>query len=537
VDELGLFELDGNADDSPVGGVDDWQNVANGTSSADVVTDGNEGGIIYDTFVPANLDNVLTGGSTKDEIDVTEWLWKYAKPTPDKDNITNAYAAAYLAGGNDLIIYFGADRYANNGDAMIGFWFFKSAVAADGTTHEFTGNHVEGDVLVLTNFTNGGAVDSVLVYEWVDSGGDTSEHLQFIAQGGACNGTGQDVCAVNNAGGEAAYWPYVPKFGSEDIFPKNSFFEGGINVSNLFDGAVPCFTGFMAETRTSQSTDAVLKDFVLAGFPLCGIEATKECEVVRLATTFDAGYDPTKPLIAEATVTVTNTGIGALPIGTEICVDDNPTGNSTQPAEDCDTLAAALLSGQTRTFTFSFKTSDTPPSNIASVTAAFDSQALTDDTPLVECTQPDFAGGLFLEKDCTTTLAVQSNLVAAKVNYGIRVCNTGDVPLSVTLSDPTAGVSELVVLDFSNVLCTVDADCDPGGECIESRCVNKPGYVTGGAVCASYPGYYMPSAVNSTVPCSATFTNTVSASGTSSFLADPVTDTATATCPLCDNCQ
>lgn len=539
VDELGLFELDGNATDNSAAG-DDWQNVADGSDSATVVTHDGQFGIVFDTFDPVNMDDVLTGGQTKDENDIPFWAWKYAKPTPDKDNITNAYAAAYMNDGQ-LIIYFGADRFANNGDAMIGFWFFKSEVSEDGSTHTFNGNHVEGDVLVLTNFTNGGAVDTVVVYEWVTTGGDVSEHLKLIAYGGACNATGQDICARNNPGtetsnGEVAYWPYTPKFGTTGYFPMNSFFEGGVNISALFAGAVPCFTSFMAETRTSQSTDAVLKDFALSSFPLCGIEASKECQIVRQATTLDAGYDPTKPLYASATVTVTNTGVGALPIGTEICVDDNPTGNSTQPEIACLTLAAPLFNGTSKTFDFNFFTSLNPPENIAYVTATFDSQTLEAQTPLTECEGIAPVPGLFLEKDCTTALTLQSSLVAVKVNYGFRVCNTGEMPLSITLTDPKAGVDTVVVLDWSDSYCDVDADCGVSGECIENRCVNYPGFVTGGDVCATYNGYYLPSSVVSTIPCTANFDNTVTAHGVNTLFNADLTATDTANCPLCDQC-
>jgi len=128
----------------------------------------------------------------------------------------------------------------------------------------------------------------VYVYEWVESGGDTSDHLQELGHFGECDGTGQLACALSNSN-EAddvnqAPWAFDPKFGDSGFFPKNSLFEGGINVSAIFNGNTPCFASFMAETRSSPSTDATLKDFVLEKFELCGMEATKDCEAALNST-------------------------------------------------------------------------------------------------------------------------------------------------------------------------------------------------------------------------------------------------------------
>ncbi|NMV11847.1 hypothetical protein HKB26_01215, partial [Vibrio parahaemolyticus] len=89
--------------------------------------------------------------------DISEWSHKDGS-VPDKDDLTNAYAAAYGVdnggGGSDLVIYFGADRFANVGDAFMGFWFFQDDVQAldDGS---FSGQHVVGDVLVLIDYPQG----------------------------------------------------------------------------------------------------------------------------------------------------------------------------------------------------------------------------------------------------------------------------------------------------------------------------------------------------------------------------------------------
>ena len=106
------------------GSLDDWDPLNTG---------GQPNHSLVNVFDPEPAGgNVFTGGQTKDPIDIPSWQWKLGA-TPDKDLITNGYAAAYNSGG-DLIIVFGADRFATNGDANIGIWFFQENVAPIGTS-------------------------------------------------------------------------------------------------------------------------------------------------------------------------------------------------------------------------------------------------------------------------------------------------------------------------------------------------------------------------------------------------------------------
>jgi len=274
VHDLGLFELDKNAVNDATAG-DDWANVLLGNGGGSLKNTG----VIVD---PANT-TIFTGGGSKDDINIPSWQHTGGS-VPDKDEITNAYAAAYTvtttgngAQAGDLVLYYGADRFAQNGSSNNGFWFFKNNVApkADGT---FTGTHAVGDILIVSEFTNGGAVSTVKAYEWVGSGGgsdfSSSGTVKPLASGGDCASTSNDsLCAVVNSGNIAAPWPYTPKQGASGTIPKGGFFEGGINLSAVFraanSGSVGCFSSFLAETRSSPSGDAVLKDFVAGQFPLC----------------------------------------------------------------------------------------------------------------------------------------------------------------------------------------------------------------------------------------------------------------------------
>jgi uncharacterized repeat protein (TIGR01451 family) len=261
VHDEGLFELDGNtANDAAVAG-DDWDSHPGAT--------GNAFTFINDPL-DQQTDQIFTTGGSKDDLNIPQWRHT-AGSVPDKDNIEHAFAATYKSGG-DTFVYFGLDRYANNGDAFVGFWFFKSSVSlnANGT---FNGTHQVGDLLVLSNFTNGGAVSTIQLFDWVGSGGDTNGTLDLIASGNACTGSPavDKACAVANTSPINPSWTFDDKFapGTDNDIPAGSFFEGGVNLDDVFGGDAPCFSSFLAETRASQSVDATLKDFALGGFNTC----------------------------------------------------------------------------------------------------------------------------------------------------------------------------------------------------------------------------------------------------------------------------
>jgi hypothetical protein len=110
-----------------------------------------------------NMDNQFTQGS-KDIDDIT--MWRYSLGSANaKGDITNAGAA--LTGTNNCILRFFGDRTSDNGNASIGFWFFVNPISTnpDGT---FSGTHTNGDLLILSDFTNGGTVPTIRVYVWQD---------------------------------------------------------------------------------------------------------------------------------------------------------------------------------------------------------------------------------------------------------------------------------------------------------------------------------------------------------------------------------
>lgn len=285
-----VFEIDGNAQDG-AGGGEDWQNPASALVTTDPL-------VLQDQETLPDTTYYDTGGS-KDVNDLDEWAYDNGDVAPDKDEITNAGAAAYRDADGDLLVYFFADRFSNDGDAQIGFWFFRNDVTLSAPNQSGQGTfvlpdgspatHEVGDILVLADFSQGGTQPTIRVLEWVggmngdDNGtaGGGMGPLDLLVSYAPTDPLPADPSAYArvNTTNQTAYWPYLSKDNIKvdtdgdgfDDYPIGTFFEGGVNLSNLLGADIGCFSSFLAETRTSTSTSAQLKDFVLGSFDLCGL--------------------------------------------------------------------------------------------------------------------------------------------------------------------------------------------------------------------------------------------------------------------------
>jgi len=365
VHDEGVFQLDGNAivdtsgdtePQNPVSDQDgdhDWDEVY--ADHLDGTTTSGATAIAFFDDEFGQGDDILVGGGTKDINDIgPSWLWKQTAVTSvqDKADIEHAYAAQYTS-GEDELLYFGADRFSNSGDTVMGFWFFKSEIATVGPDASgngtFTGNHTarvvdpetddvisRGDVLVVADFRSGGKAPSIQVYEWVTSGGSASTHLDQI--GGSedpagCTesppekpngepippvGDGDPFCATANQFEVQSPWPFTPKAnsggmagdgGPDTLFGVAEFMEGGINLTSL-GLADQCFSTFMAETRASHSVTSTLSDFALGGFGACesGITTTPQAAGENIpAGGASIGTDARVPVTDLAEIEVTGT--------------------------------------------------------------------------------------------------------------------------------------------------------------------------------------------------------------------------------------
>lgn len=290
VHDTGSFELDGNATNGPAPG-DDWDNVCHQVLGSDCSTSADTtGAAAVDWVSEPNINaSIFTGGGSKDPQDINQWAWKDgAGGLPDKDNLLHSFAARYNTSEGD-VLFFGSDRLDNSGDAQQGFWFFQNSVAlgsnaVNGGTG-FTGVHRTGDLLVISDFSNGGTTSTITVYSWdptcKKTGGTCGDaNLRTLATSTTANcataGTNDKFCGEVNAGTITMPWSFTDKSGTANNGALNGeFYEGGVNLTALGLGD-RCFASVASETRSSTSTTATLKDFILGGFGHCGSSTTTQ---------------------------------------------------------------------------------------------------------------------------------------------------------------------------------------------------------------------------------------------------------------------
>lgn len=486
VDNNGAFELDGDADEEVALG-DDWETL-----------DGGGGGQTTFTFIvdKNGTDDIFTGGGSKTPNDPEDWLWKSSPPPPDKDNITHAYAANYMVSG-DQIVYFGADLFADNGDAELAFWFFQNKVSPVGLiSGGFEGHHTDGDVYVAVKFSNGGTNATGTIYEWWSAcdkavknpgAGDCAAdniRVRIVEANALCDGSGLEACVITNTGSVDSPWSYTPKSGTPDVFPPTTFFEGGINIKEIF-GENKCFASFMASTGASTSFTSTAKDFALGDFDVCSVAATKEC--VNDTEADDAPYD----LNFNVRGCAWNDGggsINVLSLVNSVAGDpDYVPADLTwyeppltfDPAVDCENESAlflvtestgtvvndpsvhSLAAGDALVYYFTEWTNLTGPSDEVTIVAeGTDGAPIAPESATDKCPDQYFPAALHVVKSCTGDLEADTDRIVVRINVSGQVCNDGDIALTALSLFDSTPLSELVVL-------TPDTTALQPGECTD----------------------------------------------------------------------
>lgn len=482
-----IFELDANTQNGQDQLGTDWDQVLTSKVTNFTAT------VQLQDPAPAS---VFSGGGSKDTSDLTQWRHKKEGSVPDKDDITNAYAAAYQPPGGDLIIYFGADRFANSGDALLGFWFFKNNVTPL-LNGRFDGKHEVGDVLILANFTNGGSAANIQALEWVGSGGNVNGGTLELLLDQDFDCSAQDdstACAITNTTQTPApAWSYLGKGQlTSGPFPPFTFFEGGVNMTKLFanEGDVPCFASFLVETRSSTSVSATLKDFAVGSFPVCGISVTAECPSSALS-------EDQSEFIYTYGWTVTNSGAGTIhdvkvsAAGQQFVIPELPPG------------AKATDGG-------SFASMENPSSVSASVLAATSDGAdpdLSDSHGPVQCPAVDRDPSISISNSCSASLQSLEGKTVVAINYTREVCNTP--PQGV----PGVDLHDVTVTDMTTNEVVAVLDQLKVGQC---QSVQSPTY---------YPSTFNPGSG---------FTNTIEVTGTAALGFGAVAEESTTlACKLC----
>ena len=428
----------------------DYMNLINLTGSSGKA----RGNSALNTFILGSSNNVnFTTGGSKDPNPISSWAYSVTG-VPNKDTLNAAYAAVYTISDFDII--FGGDRLSPNGDANIGIWFFQDNVTLNGNGG-FIGAHRNGDVFVISAFTSGGGTSTISVYAWDQPG------LPFAINGGCTAGVknpkvGQcadanllllaspstvcgttDYCAITNGGSVSATWATPANGYSSGSLASPLFFEGGVDITAAFaavGGTRPCFASFMEETRSSQSTSSVLKDFLLGGFPVCAMSITKQCA----QPSFTGSGSLTFPVNG----VVTNTGIGTLyGIQVKDCIkgaNNSCTATPTSPISIVNNTAGStylgkpiLAAGETGNWSDSSTSASTSQSDQAYALAAESSGGQptlqSTNTASVTCNQ-SINPTATVSKSCTTTLtgtsltSCDAGPEGSTVTYTVAITNS-----------------------------------------------------------------------------------------------------------------
>lgn len=564
-DQYTPFELDADATDNHPGSPsDDWNTVkekADG-GNAEVFT-----GIIRDAS-----PRTIFGGGKKDIQDVGDWTWT-DNSVPDKNELTHAYAAAYTESdgtSTDLLLYFGADRIANSGSAFMGFWFFKDPLVSVNSNGTFSGHHIIGDTLILMNFPQAsGAKPQMAVATWnpnlcgagskvvsnptpADVGKCVGKNLLLARldvgdpdSNLTCSGSGNLACGLTNNGDvnvpnilmaspdNAVSWhdDYTPKSGTPGVFPFETFFEGGINLTKILNaaGQTPtdgCFSSFMAESRASESFDAQLKDFVFGKFELCKIEITKFCTEGSLSG--DAEFPFTFNFNGE----VHNSGQGSL-YNAEIWDDNGTPGDDSDDFQVGSTIPV-LLKDATVPYSDSFNSAGNTPVNGITVKAAPSSGLGVEKTVIAtasdECPTVPTNPKIEITKSCESKIELvgegEDARMVVRVDFQGQVCNRTGMGIE-GFEDPIA-LKDIKIFDKVGAGSYVDVTSNLDVKLVEPLAA---------ADCQDYKGHYYPAA-GSGSPSSFTFSDVtkVTANAVVAAYGNAEDESDTATCPLCPSC-
>jgi uncharacterized repeat protein (TIGR01451 family) len=388
----------------------------------------------------AQPDNTYHVGSDKDISDSNTWQCGGRPNAQDKTDILNAYAIQTQPSPSRTIDYFASERDTNNGTTFTGFWLFQASTACDASGN-FGPGHTAGDVLLLFSYPSGGSTPSVAIFTWLHPAG-VSTCAGTLFKSTLCPATPiagnpldcKAVSSVDTACGRAnsglpgdpgAFTPtWKTRATANQVIDVLDFVEAGVDMNAFFPNGIPCFSSLVAETRSSATPDATLKDFVIGQFDTCKSDVT--VGKTSSVTSIDAGgsYD--------YTITVHNAGPGnaSSVLVTDDLDNDLVVSAPVASTGSCSAVGAgnviscslgAIANGGSATITIHVTA---PPaacgtvSNTSHVTAANDGNATNNDSNAVIVT-------IY----CPST-SLDKTIDKIHVDYFITDTNDGNVSLS-----------------------------------------------------------------------------------------------------------
>ncbi len=288
VGNAGVFELDGNiVKDATTALPTDWGNGPGGTglfSSTGTTNPLPPGGLdahwVNDGPHSDSDTTTYTTGS-KDTLDISaNWACTPSNNITPKDDILHAYSFAIVPQSGSrtghLLVYGGFERFANNGAGDLGLWLLQDPTVSCSSSKgavSFTGVHVVGDILAVGEFSTGGSVTTLNLFEWVGvSKANPLGLMNITATGGAdCTvaPVTANVCARSNTGPISTPWSTQDKTSAPNTLATAEFFEVGIDLTGLLGQNAPCINRFIFDTRTSPSLTATLMDYAEGALATC----------------------------------------------------------------------------------------------------------------------------------------------------------------------------------------------------------------------------------------------------------------------------
>jgi len=276
VHDNGMFELDGNTvHNSATTPPYDWESLFGATGNRLITPDPINGPLLADIFVSdAATPDQTYFTSNKDIQPIASgqqhWGCDPINNPLNKDDLQNAYAALFQVpadapdNAGDQVLYLGSERGSNNGTSFAGFWLLKDPTVGCSGTNNFSGQHMDGDILIISDYTNGGGTQDVSVYRWEGDDATGGPVLDTTFNGSICSAalSNDNACAIANSALITTPW-------SPTLHPSNTFVETGIDLTSLLGSDGGCFTNFLAETRSSDVLTATLKDFAGGSFNTC----------------------------------------------------------------------------------------------------------------------------------------------------------------------------------------------------------------------------------------------------------------------------
>lgn len=520
-------------------------------------------GVIPSTLVTAGTSTILKQGS-KNSGDISSWVVA-SQSSPPKDAYLAGTIADFIApqgsalAGHQLV-YLGSTRFAPNGSATIGIWFFQENVAVcssgpnagkafcvAGTTTLAT--HKNKDLFLFLTFAGNGEA-TIVPAEWLNGALVQNSALTVCpspaAQGCAVTNNTNSITLGNSTGAAAAPgvgfnvsgtgWPGFPG----GVVPVNQFQETGVDFNAIFGGVAPCFSSVMFASVTSGSSPATasMKSILLGSFNTCAISVNKSCGA---GTANISGGTVTYPVSG----TVENVGGGAT---SSLSLTDTFNGNSqlfdagsltctcgatgcTITGKDCSTVTL----GPGGSVTYNATVTSTQNGGNDVITASMGGVgggSATAQSNTAICTPLSFSDSISITKKCDpgATLVASNGVVAVQVAVDGVVTNgsTGSLPLT------NVSVYDCVGASFATLTGNVATDiasCKSNGGTL--RTVSTGGTLAGSGT-AGWTDTYFPSVAPTCGPYNFTDQVLVTAACSSAFCQSPVVENvASATCPLC----